>query len=196
MGRGQPTLPHHTTWNVLACHIQRMEGGRASCLLGAAVSICPNWTYPPSSWVHLETDWEQLLELYLEVYNLHRLPSSPPGELAIFDEISSVLPCHPQEEKGTPNAWRPPSPKGFHLPQNRLSLQELGRLDRQKLSQSARSTSKSVVNCSDSGRRDPKGCIGRKPVLVLNGDAGIAMESEERSRKRWREASLLYPTYS
>ena len=84
----------------------------------------PEAGIPAIQLVHPETDREQLLELYLEVYKLHRLPSSPPGELAILEEISSVLPCHPPEEKGTPSTQRPPSPKGFHSPQNRPSLWE------------------------------------------------------------------------
>ena len=84
----------------------------------------PEVGIPAIQLVHPEIDREQLLELYLEVYKLHRLPGSPPGELAILKEISSVLPCHPLVEKGTPNAQRLPSPKGFHSPQNRLSLWE------------------------------------------------------------------------
>ena len=84
----------------------------------------PEAGIPTIHLVHLETDREQLLELYLEVYKLHRLPRSPPGEPALLDEISSVLPCHPLEEKGTPNNQRPLSPKGSHSPWNRLSLWE------------------------------------------------------------------------
>ena len=52
----------------------------------------PEVGIPAIQLVHPEIDREQLLELYLEVYKLHRLPSSPPGELAILEEISSVLP--------------------------------------------------------------------------------------------------------
>ena len=84
----------------------------------------PKAGIPAIQLVHPEIDREQLLELYLEVYKLHRLPSSPPGELAILEEISSILPRHPPEEKGTPDIQKPVSPKGFHLPQNRPSLQE------------------------------------------------------------------------
>ena len=51
--------------------------------------------------VHPEIGREKLLDLYLEVYKLHRLPGSPPGELAILREVSSALPCHSLEEKGT-----------------------------------------------------------------------------------------------
>ena len=55
----------------------------------------PEVGIPAIQLVHPDTDREQLLELYLEVYKLHRLPSSPPGEPAILEEISSILPCHP-----------------------------------------------------------------------------------------------------
>ena len=79
---------------------------------------------PAVQLVHPEIDREQLLELYLEVYKLHRLPGSPPGELAILEEISSAFPSHSPAEMGTPNAQRLPSPKGFHSPQNRPSQQE------------------------------------------------------------------------
>ena len=74
--------------------------------------------------VHLEIDREKLLDLYLEVYKLHRLPSSPPGELAILKEVLSALPCHSPEEKGTPDAQRQPNPEDFHPPQSRPSQQE------------------------------------------------------------------------
>ena len=84
----------------------------------------PEAGIPTVQLVHPEIDREQLLELYLEVYKLHRLPGSPPGEPAILEEISSVLPRHPLEEKGTPNIQKPVSPEGFHLPWNRLSLRE------------------------------------------------------------------------
>ena len=84
----------------------------------------PEAGIPAIQLVHLEIDREQLLELYLEVYKLHRLPGSPPGELAILEEISSVLPCCPLEKKSTLNTQGLPSPKDFHLPQNRPSLQE------------------------------------------------------------------------
>ena len=38
-----------------------------------------------------ETSREELLEIYLEVYKLHRLPGSPPGELAILEEVKWYL---------------------------------------------------------------------------------------------------------
>ena len=76
----------------------------------------PEAGIPAVQLVHLEIDREQLLELYLEVYKLHRLPGSPPGEPAILEEISSVLPHYPPEEKGSPNIQKPVSPEGFHSP--------------------------------------------------------------------------------
>ena len=84
----------------------------------------PEAGIPTIQLVHLEIDREQLLELYLEVYKLHRLPGSPPGEPAILEEISSVLPCYPPQEKGSPDIQKLVSPEGFHLPQNRLPLWE------------------------------------------------------------------------
>ena len=41
---------------------------------------------------------EELLELYLEVYKLHRLPGSPPSEPAIWEEIMAKAPDHPHSE--------------------------------------------------------------------------------------------------
>ena len=54
--------------------------------------------------VQTETSREELLDIYLEVYKLCRVPGSPPGELAIFKEISAALLCPSMEEEDTPNA--------------------------------------------------------------------------------------------
>ena len=109
----------------------------------------PEAGIPAIQLVHPEIDREQLLELYLEVYKLHRLSGSPPGEPAILEEISSVLPRHPPEEKGMPNIQKLVSPEGFHSPQNRLSLWE-------QEDSIDRSTLYSLINCGDSRRRDGK----------------------------------------
>ena len=69
--------------------------------------------------VHLEIGREKLLDLYLEVYKLHRLPGSPPGKPPILREVSSALPCHSLEEEGSPDTQRHPNPKDFHPPQSR-----------------------------------------------------------------------------
>ena len=41
-----------------------------------------------------ETSKEELQELYLEVYKLHRLPGSPPGEPSLLEEMLSSLKDH------------------------------------------------------------------------------------------------------
>ena len=46
-----------------------------------------------------DTTKEELLEIYLEVYKFHRLPGSPPGEPAIFQEVLSSLPNHQRHEE-------------------------------------------------------------------------------------------------
>ena len=59
-----------------------------------------------------ETSKEELLELYLEVYKLHRLPGSPPGRPAILEEVLSSLPNHQgHEEERAPAAMARPHPE-------------------------------------------------------------------------------------
>ena len=53
---------------------------------------------------------EQLMEIYLEVYKLHRLPGSPPSELAIWEEIMAKVPdnSHSKEDQmheATTQSW-------------------------------------------------------------------------------------------
>ena len=64
--------------------------------------------------VQPETSREELLNIYLEVYKLHRLPSSLPGEMAILEEVSATVSDHSQEKEEAPNAKRQHSPKGSH----------------------------------------------------------------------------------
>ena len=80
----------------------------------------PEVGVPAVQLVCLEIGREKLLDLYLEVYKLHRLPSSPPGEPAILKEVSAAIPCHSMEDEGTPNAQKQPNPEDFHPPQSRL----------------------------------------------------------------------------
>ena len=62
-----------------------------------------------------ETTKEELLELYLEVYKLHRLPGSPPGEPAMLEEVLSSLPDHQIcEEELAPAAMAQPHAEGSH----------------------------------------------------------------------------------
>ena len=60
-----------------------------------------------------ETSREELLDIYLEVYKLHRLPGSPPGEPAILEEVSATIP-DPSWEEETPDPQVQPSHKSFH----------------------------------------------------------------------------------
>ena len=66
--------------------------------------------------VQPKTSQEELLNIYLEVYKLCRLPGSPPGELAILKEVSAGLPCHPMEEEDTPDAPKQPNPNDLPPP--------------------------------------------------------------------------------
>ena len=74
----------------------------------------PEVGVPAIQLVGPETTKEELLELYLEVYKLHRLPGSPPGELAILKEVLSSLPNHQRcEEEKAPAATTWPHPEGL-----------------------------------------------------------------------------------
>ena len=79
---------------------------------------------PAVQLVQPETSREELLDIYLEVYKLHRLPSSPPGELAILEEVSATIPGPSQEKEETPNAQMQPSHKDFHSSQMRTLPQK------------------------------------------------------------------------
>ena len=61
----------------------------------------PKVGMPAIELVGPETSWEELLEIYLEVYKQHRLPGSPPGELAILQEVLAAVPDCPQEKDET-----------------------------------------------------------------------------------------------
>ena len=52
----------------------------------------PKVGIPAIQLVMLQLTKEELLEIYLEVYKLHRLPGSPLGEPAILEEVLSSLP--------------------------------------------------------------------------------------------------------
>ena len=58
---------------------------------------------------------EELLEIYLEVYKLHRLPGSPPGEQAILEKVLSSPPNHQRcKEEGAPAPAAQPHAEGPH----------------------------------------------------------------------------------
>ena len=74
----------------------------------------PEAGIPTIQLVGPETSREELLDIYLEVYKLHRLPGSPPGAPTILEEVSTTVSGHSQEKEETPNAQRQPSHKDFH----------------------------------------------------------------------------------
>ena len=144
---------------------------------------------PTIQLVHPEIDREQLLELYLEVYKLHRLPGSPPGEPAILEEISSIFPHPPPEEKGTPDIQKLVSPEGFHLPRNRLSLQEWEDSIDRSLARVCKAHRKALLTMATLEEEIKR--LYRKKARSGPGwkrrDSG---RSEDRSRKRQCEASF------
>ena len=75
----------------------------------------PEAGIPTIQLVGPETTKEELLELYLEVYKLHRLPGSPLAELAILEEVLSSLQDHQRcEEEEAPMATAQPHAEGSH----------------------------------------------------------------------------------
>ena len=69
-----------------------------------------------------DTTKEELMEIYLEVYKLHRLPGSPPGEPAIWEEIMAKVPDNPHgEEDQMHEATLQSSPGGSHSSRSRTS---------------------------------------------------------------------------
>ena len=75
-----------------------------------------------------ETSKEELQELYLEVYKLHRLPRSPPGEPALLEEVLSSLKGH-QGWKGekAPTATVRPHPEDPYY--SRSGMSQKGKKD-------------------------------------------------------------------
>ena len=66
-----------------------------------------------------ETSREELLEIYLKVYKLHHLPGSPPGELAILEEVLAAVLNQLQRRDEAPQAQVQPSP-GDSYPSKRV----------------------------------------------------------------------------
>ena len=64
----------------------------------------PEAGVPTIELVGPETSREELLEIYLEVYKLHWLPGSPPGEPAILEEVLADVPDWPQRRDEAPQA--------------------------------------------------------------------------------------------
>ena len=91
----------------------------------------PRADLPAIQLVHPKIGRRELLDLYLEVYKLHRLPGSPPGELAILQEISSTIPGPTSEEEQSPRAQGSSSHRDLCPTEDRHPHRERGRaLDR------------------------------------------------------------------
>ena len=81
--------------------------------------------------VHQMIGRRELLDLYLEIYKLHRLPGSPLGEPAILQEILSAISDPTSEEEQSASARRSSSHQDLCPPEDRHPCQERGRaLDR------------------------------------------------------------------
>ena len=71
----------------------------------------PEAGMPTVELVSPETSREELIEIYQEVYRLHRLPGSPPGELAVAEEVlAAILDC-PQGREEAPKDRALPGPE-------------------------------------------------------------------------------------
>ena len=94
---------------------RRWNGSSAKARWQNLPQLNPEAGIPTVQLVGPETTKEELLELYLEVYKLHRLPGSPLGELAILKEVLSSLPDHQRhEEEEAPTAMAWPCAEGPH----------------------------------------------------------------------------------
>ena len=60
----------------------------------------PEVGVPAIELVSPEMSREELIETYQEVFRLHRLPGSPPGEPAVTEEVLAAIPnCLPGGEE-------------------------------------------------------------------------------------------------
>ena len=87
----------------------------------------PRAVLPAVQLVHPTIGRRELLDLYLEVYKLHRLPGSPLGELAILQEISSAISDPTSEEEQSASTRSSSSHEDLCPPEDRHPCQERGR---------------------------------------------------------------------
>ena len=84
----------------------------------------PRAAVPTIQLVHPGISRRELLDLYLEVYKLYRMPGLPPGELAILQEISSAIPVSMLEEEESPGARKSSCHEDLHSLEDRHPCQE------------------------------------------------------------------------
>ena len=122
--RTAPTMSYHPPQDVPTCCLRRTERGGMQYIRQGIwqqmPQLNPEADMSAVQLVQPETSWEELLDIYLEVYKLCRLPGSPPGEPAILKEVSAALPCHSMEEVDTPDAPKQLNSDDLHPPQSRL----------------------------------------------------------------------------
>ena len=73
--------------------------------------INPEVGVPTVELVSPEISREELIEIYQEVYRLHRLPGSLPGEPAVTEEVLTAIPDCPQGGKEAPEDQALPDPE-------------------------------------------------------------------------------------
>ena len=82
--------------------------------------LSPEVGIPAIQLVGPEMTKEELLDIYLEVYKLHQLPGSPPGEPVVLEEIMASVPvCMQSEEGATHEAATQPPSRGSHPSRSR-----------------------------------------------------------------------------
>ena len=62
----------------------------------------PEVGVPTIELISPEMSREELIEIYQEVYRLHRLPRSLPGEPAVVEEVLAAIPDHLQGGEEAP----------------------------------------------------------------------------------------------
>ena len=134
MGPWVPTSVSHSPWNVLACRIMRMEGGRMNVPPRLPKPSEGTQSWRDQSTLHLigyHTSWKELRDVYHSVYLLNRAPGSPScGEVkwkrAIW-EIFSLLQERLQRQTSSADAKDAPENKmgSASLPMYEAALQEV-----------------------------------------------------------------------
>ena len=71
----------------------------------------PQVGVPAIELVGPETSREELIEIYQEVYRLHKLPGSPPGEPAIAEKVLAAIPYWLQRREESPKDQALSSPE-------------------------------------------------------------------------------------
>ena len=110
------------------------------------------------------------MEIYLEVYKLHRLPSSPPGKLAIWEEIMAKVldnSCSKEDQmhEATTQPWLESSHSSRSRTPHRGDDDPVG----QTLATVLRSTSEGAIHCLHFRERKLRGSTAcSSPISIEN----------------------------